>query len=195
MSSKWTGIFIFLLLVSFNAHDAYSDEMEIKFKEIGNQIQGDLKTEQQIEEEVHFKGKTYTQSDVEKIKIAERRLKKCKNELRDLIKKYPRSIWADDAQYMITTLEAGDIKQQVLDLEYLLKEYPDMQLEEWTRKTIIAPNPSMSFKYIIMSELCLNYDELGETEKLKHMCEEAIKEYPDKAVFKKLLQKTATSSK
>jgi len=163
-----------------------ADEMEIKFKELAKQIAIDLQTQAS-----YYESKEKTEMSKEKSKIADRRIGECKNELKNLIKANPRSIWADDAQYIVTTLDVGNTKQHALDLEILLKEHPNMHIENWTKETLvrIMPNPNLPLEESVKIQLGFDYKELGETEKLKLLCEESIKKYPDKAnVFEKLAQ-------
>jgi hypothetical protein len=105
-----------------------------------------------------------------------------------LIKQDPKSIWADDAQYIISVLSIENKSKQAEELEYLLKEYPDFHIEDWTKTNLGLLIPSNISPYLARLELCMLYKEIGDTEKLKISCEEGIKAYPEKAdKFEKIL--------
>lgn len=129
----------------------------------------------------------------------ESHLTEWKSALRDLIKTNPQSIWADDAQYIIATLNAGNFKQEMWEYEYLLKEYPNIHIEDWTQEMlggILSKPKDMTFEEAARFFLCFDYKQLGEVEKLKNICEESIKKYPNKAkIFEKFLQSDTTTPK
>ena len=57
-------------------------------------------------------------------------------------------------------------------------------------KTIMPNGP---IGLAVRIQLCVDYKQLGDTEKLKNMCKESIKEYPDKEkIFRKLSGETGT---
>jgi len=184
MNRKSLWIVVILSGLFFiNSHKLYADEMEVKFKDIARQIANEFSKKASLaarehpisSEEEERQGKLFYG---------------WQDELRTLIKANPKSIWADDAQYTLATLNAADPKQEASELEYLMKQYPNMHLEDWTREmlTPIVPNPSIPFDQGVRIILCLDYKQLGDTVKLKYMCEESMKKYPDKAkVFEKLL--------
>ncbi len=172
-----------------------TDEMESRFKNISSQIA------KEFSQTVSPEGKQYEVSEKQRednFSRQSRLFKEWQEELRNLIKANPKSIWADDAQYIIATLNAANPKKQALELEYLLKEYPNMHIEDWTRENlaIIMPNPKIPFEIIVRLQLCSDYKQSGDTAKLKQMCEESMKKYPDKAkIFEKLLQENTTTPK
>lgn len=97
--------------------------------------------------------------------------------LRRFIQLNPDSIWADDAQYIIATLNASLPDQGAKELEYLLEKYPDMHAEEWTKANlpIIPTNMALAVRF----ELLLHYKRSGNNDKLKALYEESIKKFPD----------------
>ena len=122
---------------------------------------------------------------------SESELKECKERLKGIVRSNPDSIWANDAQYLILMLSTTDTPQHIAEAEYILKHYPNVHFENLTKETLpmLMPNENIPFEVMVRMELCLDYKELGETEKLKYMCEESIKKYPDRAkVFEKFLQ-------
>ncbi|MEI8349905.1 MAG: hypothetical protein WCI77_07105 [Candidatus Omnitrophota bacterium] len=187
MNRRWRGLIIFVSLFFLNVCNLYADEMESKFKDIITQIAADLQVESSV-------GKGL---EKEKGAAIENNLVECQSKLKSLIKTNPQSIWADDAQYVIAILSATNPKQEALELEYLLKEYPSMHIEDWTREAfaIAMPNQKIPFEVMVRLQLCMDYKKCGDTEKLKHICEESIKKYPEKAkIFENLLQETDTAS-
>jgi hypothetical protein len=117
------------------------------------------------------------------------------NELRSFVRENPESIWADDAQYIIATLSAGNPKQEALELEYLLKNYPNMHIEDWTKENLNDVIPNGPIGLTVRLQLCMDYKQLADAEKLKNICAESIKEYPDKEKIFRKLSEGATASK
>lgn len=75
-----------------------------------------------------------------------------------------------------------------MELEYLLKKYPNMHIENWTKENLFFI-PAIPIDLCVRLELCLAYKELGEVEKLKQLCEESKREFPEKTlVFEKFLR-------
>lgn len=189
MSKKWLGAIIFILSLCFNNYYACADEMEVGFKDISVQM-----------------AKEWGKIPKEAAEVAnndfigfERHLTEWKSALKGLINTNPSSIWADDAQYIIAILNAGNFKQEMLEYEYLLKNYPDMHIEDWTQETlagIVSKPKDMTFEEGARFSLCFDYKYLGETEKLKNICEESILKYPDSAnIFEKFLQPATSALK
>jgi len=184
MNLKSAGIIVLNLLFFFNTYALDNNEVENKFKDITKQIA------------VDFQGELSAASapGKEENVVIETNLVDCRNELKGLIKTNPESIWADDAQYIIAILNTANPRQEALELEYLLKEYPDMHIEDWTRETlpILMPNSKIPFEIVVRLQLCLDYKQSGDTEKLKQIYYESVKKYPDKAkIFEKFLYETS----
>ena len=131
---------------------------------------------------------TYTTSK-EGVKRTAQLLSEWQEGLRDLIQLAPDSIWADDAQYILSILYADNPQQQAVESEYLLKAYPNMQFEEWTKEKLTWMMPSVSPSLDIRVQLAICYKQLGDNEKLKQFCEESIKRFPERrAIFERFLR-------
>lgn len=168
-----------ILFLSVFLHKTYADEIEGRFKDVSSQIAKEFT-------QASPAGKETTVSDKEREDIFARQarlFKEWQEELRSLIKADPQSIWAEDAQYIIATLNAGNPKQETIELECLLKEYPNVHIEDWTRETLALIIPNKPIDQVARMALCFNYKELGDIEKLKKMCKESIQKYPEKAKF------------
>ena len=165
-------------------YTAYANQTEEEFKNICGIIA------KEFSETVSPAGEEYAVSDeeIEETFVRQRKLfKEWQKELKNLIRLSPDSIWADDAQYIIATLNAGNYSQQVVELEYLLRNYPNSHIEDWTKENLFFI-PVAPIDLVVRLELCLAYKELGEVEKLKQLCEESKRKFPEKAlVFDKLL--------
>jgi len=111
--------------------------------------------------------------------------------LKAFVKNNPQSIWADDAQYIITVLSFDNPPQEALELEYLLREYPNMHIEDWTRNTHVymMPGDDIPVEVVTRITLAFNYAHSGSTDKFRQICEESANKYPDRAgAFEALLQ-------
>lgn len=187
MFNKWLGIIFFVLLLSFNNYSAYADEMEISFKDICvrmAQVWGGIPEETSI----------IANSDLVGF---ESHLIEWRSVLRQLITTNPESIWADDAQYIIAALNAGNFRQEMLEYEYLLKNYPNIHIEDWTQEALVGifSKPKyMTFEEGARFSLCFDYKYLGEVEKLKNICAESVEKYPNNAkIFENFLQSATTA--
>ncbi|MDD4894790.1 MAG: hypothetical protein PHW54_05705 [Candidatus Omnitrophica bacterium] len=190
MFNKWLWAIILVLLLSFNNHSAYADEIESGFKGVSTQI---------AKEWERLQDKANNSAAIEKYSISfENHIPGWGNALRELINQEPKSIWADDAQYIIAAVfSATNLKKQALEYEYLLKNYPDMHIEDWTQETLkdlLRKFKDVSYEQMARIDLCMLYKTFGEKEKLNKLCEESIKKYPDKAkYFEKILQPKITA--
>jgi len=106
-----------------------------------------------------------------------------KGVLKKFIANEPNSIWSDDAQFIVTKINAVmriPDSEQVEDLEYLLEQYPNLSIEPWAQElfTYIFEDHIEATREIAMLDLCFIYLRLGELEKLKKLYNVAIKEFP-----------------
>ncbi len=113
-------------------------------------------------------------------------------ELRSLVRSNPHSVWAADAQYIVAAYSMIlDPKQQTIELAKLLKDYPDIHLQDWTKENLGFLMPKTFGELPLRVLLCVLYKQLGETEKLKNLCYESISKFPDKRqVFERILNKS-----
>lgn len=105
-------------------------------------------------------------------------------ELKEVVAGDPDSIWADDAQYLICLLNIKNSKQEVIEREYLLENYPGMEYEAWTKENLyplVVPEPPMGVE--VRFGLCKLYLDSGNHERLRELCEESIREIPEYAVL------------
>jgi len=160
---------VFILFTSFQV---FADEAENNFKKICNDLNDIL----------YEKVSPVKASDNETEKqTLSRYLDKWNNEFLDFSNSYPSSIWADDALYLIGSLNWQDRKKQTSSLEYLLSRYPNIHLEDWTRQNMEVPSKAEnSDRILVLIELLMNYDYLGDIEKIKIRCSELVKEEPEK---------------
>ena len=175
MGKKWLAIIIFVLLFS----SVYADEIEGVFKDICLSIKGQVNIP--LEEQYRISQGTSTDKNVQnKVGSLPSLSKEWQDELRALIKRDPNSIWSDDAQYIIANLYAlqNMPKQEAVELERLLTEYPNMHVEDWTRQTLSSIIPNAADDLPVRTILCTYYKQSGEIEKLKQLCNESIKKYP-----------------
>ncbi len=191
MFNKWLGTIIFILLLFCNNYYASADEIEVSFKDTCIQMAKEWG-------KIPNEASKVVNSDLIGF---ESNLTKWKSQLKELINTNPKSIWADDAQYIIASLNAGNFKQEMLEYEYLLKNYSDMHIhiEDWTQETlvgILSKPKDMTFEEGARFFLCFDYKYLGEMEKLKNICEESVKKYPNNAkIFERFLQSATSASK
>jgi len=107
--------------------------------------------------------------------------------LKEFVQLNPNSIWADDAQYVLSVLKAGYPGQEVVELEYLLEHYPDMTLEKWTKENLswlISVDLQLAARFTLL----MHYKKSGEKDKLNALYDESIKKLPEKKEqFKKII--------
>jgi len=181
MNRKFLGSIILISILFFGLSSLRADDAESMFKDTIKQIAADLQSESTAGEGLAK----------EKSIAIEKDLVICQNKLRVFVKNNAQSIWADDAQYVIAILSATNPQQEALELEYLLREYPNMHLEDWTRDalSLIMPSRDIPFEVMVRMQLCMDYKQSGETKKLTYICEESIKKFPEKAkIFESLLR-------
>ena len=95
--------------------------------------------------------------------------------LKNFVETNPKSIWADDAQYILATLIPEKYPEQSApEYEYLLETYPNMALEEWTKTNLPWIRPS-DIHIVVRFSLMMAYKRLGEKDKLKQLVDETIK--------------------
>jgi hypothetical protein len=166
---------IFVLLFSLNYLVAFGDDTDDKFKNIVTKIEGLIYS---------ANGKFTKEQNEAGFSL----ISIYASELRDFVRNYPNSVLADDAQYIISVFSAGNPLKESRELEYLLENYPDAHIEDWTSKALTAIIPKPPLDLAVRFILCFDYKQLGDTKKLKRLCEESINKYPDKAkVFEKLM--------
>lgn len=173
-------------------HNTYADEIEQKFKDVC------VALAKESSRTISPTGKDNAVSDkeIEETFTRQRKLfKEWQEELRGLIKTSPQSIWADDAQYIISALSIEDPKQNAIELELVLSNYPDIKIEDWTKENLLLLLPSKLDEQIVRLELCSLYKQLGETEKLNNLAEESIKKFPEKTeLFQEMLNRKSIRS-
>jgi len=110
-------------------------------------------------------------------------LEETREKLKVFVDNNPDSLWADDAQFLLASLSVGSPKQEAFEYEYLLREYPDMLLEDWTMNTLVflAPSEGVPVDLLARLALAINYLQAGEISKLQRLCDESITKYPDRA--------------
>lgn len=111
--------------------------------------------------------------------------------LKRFVQLNPDSIWVDDAQYIFANLKGRYPEQAAEELEYLLEKYPNINIEDWTKSTLpslISIDPDFDTRL----QLLAYYQLSGEKAKLKALCDESIKKFPEKAQF---FKKIKTSNK
>lgn len=176
-----------ILLISTLFLKAYADEVEAKFKDIC------IALAKELSQTIAPIGRENAVSDKEREDTFTRQrklFKECQEELRGIIETNPRSVWGDDAQYVIAALSIEDPKQQATELERVLKDYPDIRLEDWTQEKLGFLLPKNVDEQIVRLELCILYRQLGEADKLKNLFEESIKKFPEKTLlFERMLKK------
>jgi len=131
-----------------------------------------------------------TVSDAQRAEIMAREKKlmtEWRAELKGLVAQDPKSIWADDAQYVVAVLNAENPQEEIKELEELLARYPDFKIEDWTKKYVIIV-PSNISPAMATVDLCVLYKKMGELDKLRSTCEKGMKNFPeDASLFKKIL--------
>ncbi len=116
---------------------------------------------------------------------------KYRKSLKAIVKVDPKSVWADDAQYLVGVLSEAD-RLDIPEKEFFLKSFPDAKAEEWTLKKLdyIVPT-KLSLDLTVRMDLCLAYIRMPEKEKLKALVAESSAKYPDRALFFNTLLKKA----
>ncbi|MFC1593879.1 hypothetical protein ACFL38_00955 [Candidatus Omnitrophota bacterium] len=107
-------------------------------------------------------------------------IKEWVKELKKVVKHSPANIWADDAQYIISTLYAGSPQLEIQELEHLLKNYPDIHIEQWTRENLPDIAQQADMGCFARISLCLLYRKLQYVNELKALGEESINKCPEK---------------
>ncbi|MDD5109393.1 MAG: hypothetical protein PHC29_07855 [Candidatus Omnitrophica bacterium] len=163
---KALTIILSLLFFSVFLHKSYADQVEKNFKDLSL---------------VLVKESSQTLSPTDKYE-------NLIEELRNLVRANPHSIWAADAQYLIATFSVTDPQRKLKELEKILKDYPNIHLQDWTKEKLGSLLPKIVDEQIVRIELSILYKQLGETKKLKKLTEESIKKFPEKAyLFKEIL--------
>ena len=152
------------------AAPAYTNEIESRFKNIANEMIAGLR-----DSAARMDGKF------------DARVPRWRNEFKEIVDSPFAGIWADDAQYLISTLNRTDPKLEINDLEELSQKFPEMHIEEWTKENLGSLLPKNVDKCSIQTYLCALYIQTGEKTNLKGACEEGIKHCPDKADFFKVI--------
>lgn len=187
MMKKKMLVVLVSILFSSTVYIVYANQIEEEFKKICESIA------KYWSETVYPDGEEYA-AEQENILARETKLiKGWQKELRNLVKLAPDSIWADDAQYIISLWCSGDHQQHVADLEFLLEEYPDIHFEEWTRRKLSFYMPEVPVALAIRVDLCFAYQYSGDVEKLKTLCKDSIAKFPEKApIFESFLKETSS---
>ena len=188
MRKKWLWITLLGIIVFYGIISLYyyTFTLEGKFRRIG------LGIAKEFAESTSPVGPKHAVSDAEREKTFARQgklLKKWQDGLRDLIKQDPESIWADDAQYLIAALNTENPLKEAKEMETLLTDYPDFRIEEWTKKYLVILVGSNISPLTVTLTLCMLYKKINEFEKLKSLCEEAMKRFPQEAyIFESILK-------
>jgi hypothetical protein len=100
-------------------------------------------------------------------------------QLKTIVYLNPESIWADDAQFLIAALAFDEPQKQAEEFEYLIKYFPDSQIEPWTSETIPELMPSeRKIDLRIRIALISAYRELGQEIRAREIHDESIAKYP-----------------
>lgn len=176
----WFKIVAVLFFILISALYAYADS-EGEFKSICLAIAKD------VSEIMSFKDAESVPAELEK--RVEDNLALQSQELRRIVQANPQSIWADDAQYILASLNARYPQQQANELEYLLKKYPDINIEEWTKVNLPWMTPDNT-PIAVRIELLTYYKESANEDKLKMLYDESIKKFPEKEqLFTNIIKK------
>ena len=115
-------------------------------------------------------------------------------QLKSFAETHPESIWADDAQYIFALLDASE-GMLVPELEYLLVHFPNAEAEPWPRQTLPFIPEESPLDLSVRKELCINYFNLKEKRKLRHIVKTSIQKYPDQAeIFQSFLDQLEQAS-
>jgi len=178
-------LFLFVSLILFtNAYFSYADEIEQKFKTIGEAIKEEFyKTVKPIGSQYEISDEEREDNYLHQIKL----FKEWQKELKKLVETKPNSIWADDAQYLMATLNIkdnnSDIKQRSSELEYLIEKYPSIHIEQWTKDNIVLVRipKKISDDVWVRCELIFEYQQIGDNKKAEALYRKSRDEFPDYA--------------
>ncbi len=104
--------------------------------------------------------------------------RKIRDALKKLAAENPQSVWADDAQYLVSML-MPDVERASIERETLVRLYPESKLEAWTMENLNFMLPRITPLDLAMRiQLCLDYLSLAKMDELKNMARESARKYP-----------------
>ncbi|MBF0569207.1 MAG: hypothetical protein HQL18_00300 [Candidatus Omnitrophica bacterium] len=94
--------------------------------------------------------------------------------LRAIVRRDPKSQWADDAQFLITVFNVDSpAGERIKDLELLIENYPHATLEASTKKHFASFFSEHRAEHVASDareDLCQLYRDTNETVKYQHTC-------------------------
>ena len=103
--------------------------------------------------------------------------------LRIITEKYPKSKWADDAQYAIAEVLNLDPEEQIAEYRKFIEEFPNSRIEEWTFKnTIWTPTHINEVTPIVLAQFHISWiyqHRMQEYRKAIQEYQKVIEAYPN----------------
>ncbi|MBN2483245.1 MAG: hypothetical protein JXD21_03455 [Candidatus Omnitrophica bacterium] len=176
---KKNVIFLSIVLILFSAGCVKGpDEAGEKFKVIAEGCFKDMMSSQIEPWNLKDHSEEEIAKDKERIQAI---VKKTQEKLRQLVKEYPRSRWADDSQSLLAFLLLETPPQRMEALKYLIETYPHGRFEAWTEEKfgpLLIRVEGFPMEASARIDLVATYLMAGDIDKAEETRLALIKKYP-----------------